>query len=197
MKIIFYILFFFNLSFVTQAQVRVWTNEQLSAANTAKNANYLTQAERDVILYINLARLYPQQFLKNEVIKYQSPPKYGHIQENSKYMKALIANLKTRKPVKALFPSNECYENAKCFAKESGDAGYEGHERKKCPRKNFAECCSYGMETGRDIVMQWLIDLDVPEFGHREICLDKMFTKVGVSIQYHKKWGKCAVAEFH
>ena len=34
-----------------------FTNEQIAKANTAKDASYLTQAEKDVILYCNLARL--------------------------------------------------------------------------------------------------------------------------------------------
>lgn len=173
-----------------------WSDEQLMNANTALNEIYLTSVEKEVILYINLARLYPKQFAEIEVETYEGTKKYGPYVKNSKYRSSLLKKLKSMKPVNALMPDKECYENALCFANESGKSGYVGHQRKKCPKKNYAECCSYGMDTGRDIALQWLIDHDVPKLGHRSICLDGIYSKIGISMQIHKKYETCAVAEF-
>jgi uncharacterized protein YkwD len=42
-----------------------------------------------------------------------------------------------------------------------------------------------------------LIDDDVPSLGHRIICLDKEYTRVGVSVQPHKNWDVVAVLNFN
>ncbi|MBL0357999.1 MAG: hypothetical protein IPP72_14465 [Chitinophagaceae bacterium] len=53
---------------------QVWTAAQLNEANTAADLEYLSAPEKQVILYINLCRLYPQQFAANEVKKYKGVP---------------------------------------------------------------------------------------------------------------------------
>ena len=57
----------------------------------------------------------------------------------------------------------------------------KNEERIKCNDGNYAECCSYGMHSAKDIVMQLLIDHDVPSLGHRENCLNNEYSKIGVS----------------
>lgn len=172
-----------------------WTATQLETANTAKDINILTSVEKDAIKYINLARLYPQDFAKFEVVNYKGPSKYGDYLKNSPYFKSLLNDLSKASAVQALYFDNAAYENAKCFAIEQGLAGEEGHTRINCKKGNYAECCSYGMDTGLDIVMQWLIDHNVPSLGHRINCLNKSYKKIGLSVQYHRKWGKLAVAD--
>ena len=190
------ILFCFLGLSILQIHAQQWSIEQLEQANTAKDVAYLTQAERDAIMYINLARLFPQQFAQLEVEKYYGPPKYGYYLKKSKYKESLIKDLKMRKPVHVLVFDETLYLNAKCFAEESGKKGIVGHKREDCPKGNYAECCSYGMETGKDIALQWLIDHDVSSLGHRKICLNATYYKIGLSIHPHIKWDICAVAEF-
>lgn len=172
-----------------------WTNTQLETANTAKDVALLTSVEKDAIKYLNLARLYPQDFAKFEVASYHAPAKYGDYLKNSPYTKSLLSDLNKATPAPALYFDNDAYENAKCFAIEQGLAGQEGHTRINCKKGNYAECCSYGMDTGLDIVMQWLIDHNVASLGHRINCLNKSYKKIGLSVQYHKVWGKLAVAD--
>ncbi|MFN8206184.1 MAG: CAP domain-containing protein [Bacteroidales bacterium] len=172
-----------------------WSSEQLKSANTTAAISYLSQVEKEAILYINLARLYPQQFRKIEIEGYYGPEKYGDYLKESDYLKSLIHQLDTMKAVGVLVFAEALYENAKCFAAESGDAGIVGHTRIKCPKGNYAECCSYGMETGKDIALQWLIDHDVPSLGHRVNCLNPSYTKIGLSVHTHKQYGMCAVAD--
>ncbi|WP_120182721.1 CAP domain-containing protein [Pelobium manganitolerans] len=172
-----------------------WTSEQIAKANTAKDVAVLSSVEKDAITYINLARLYPQDFVRYEIPGYYGPAKYGEYLKGSPYISSLISDLNRAKPCEALVFDVDAYENAKCFAIEQGLAGQEGHTRINCKKGNYAECCSYGMETGKDIVMQWLIDHNVASLGHRINCLNAAYKKIGLSVQYHKKWGKVAVAD--
>jgi uncharacterized protein YkwD len=187
---------FIILVILTSAvNAQTWTSDQLLKANTAENSTYLTVLEKEAIMYINLARLYPNDFARIELANYNGTKKYGDYLKKSKYKTSLKATLNKMKPVEALLFDNDLYENAKCYAKEMGDKGTEGHTRKICKKENYAECCSYGMETGKDIVMQLLIDHDVAGLGHRKICLDSSYKKIGISVHPHKKWQSCAVLE--
>jgi hypothetical protein len=192
MKSIYSILF---TVIASAALAQGWTPEQRAAAATASEATHLTQAERDAIMYINLARLYPRDFARIELPNYGGPAKYGGYVLNSGYKQSLIAHLNSMEPVHALKFDEELYQNAKCFAREQGLDGSTGHTRKQCPKGNYAENCSYGMDTGLDIALQWLIDHDVPSLGHRVNCLNKAYSKIGLSIHSHTVYGSCAVAE--
>jgi hypothetical protein len=173
-----------------------WTAAQLQKANTAAAITGISQVEKDAIKYINLARLYPKQFAENEVKNYYGPAKYGDYLKNSTYRTSLMTTLKNMQAVGALTFNQAMYDNAKCLRVEQGKSGAEGHVRVNCTKKNWAECCSYGMDTGKDIALQWLIDDKISSLGHRKICLDGKYTKTGLSAGNHKKWGSCAVAEF-
>ena len=96
----------------------------------------------------------------------------------------------------ALIYNEELRELAICFALEQGASGYMGHNRKKCAGFYNAECIAYDMETGKDIAMQLLIDHEVPSLGHREACLDRDLTKIGIGFSPHKKASFCAVLDF-
>lgn len=173
-----------------------WTQEQLNNANTAKNIKYLSQIEKDAIMYLNLARLYPKQFVSNEVEDYTGPEKNKMYLLGSTYKESLIKHLNALKPTTAFIFDKSLYENAKCFAEESGEKGIRGHDRINCKKENYAECCSYGMTNGKDIALQLLIDHDVESLGHRNICLKSTYTKIGLSTHSHTLSGTCAVAEF-
>jgi hypothetical protein len=191
-SILFFTLIIIQFSIVNAQN---WTSKQIEKANTAKDVAYLTNVEKECILYINLCRLYPKDFLKYEVVNYYGTEKYGDYVKYSTYRQSLINSLNTMQPVDALCFDSEAYKNAKCFAIEQGKAGTTGHTRINCIDGNYAECCSYGMDTGKDIVLQLLIDHDVPSLGHRINCLNKAYTKIGVSVQNHVKWDTCAVLD--
>ena len=190
MKPSFLILLFFLCTQFVFAQE--WTNQEFETANTAKDIEVLTSGEKEVICYINLARLYPKKFAQIEIVKTNSVFEIT----NDQYLKSLINTLKRMKPVGALYFNESMFQLAKCFAQESGASGYVGHYRKTCKKGYDAECCSYGCETGRQIVLQLLIDKGVPSLGHRIICLDKSMEKIGVNIQPHAKYNNCCVLDF-
>ncbi|MFZ4706923.1 MAG: CAP domain-containing protein [Bacteroidales bacterium] len=173
-----------------------WTNEELDRANAAKNVYSLTTQEKEVIKYINLSRLYPQKFANIEVKDYLGPLKYGDYLKTSSYKESLLNTLRSKTPVGLLYFDERMNKLATCFAEESGAAGKTGHNRTSCPYGYEGECCSYGPDQGRDIALQLLIDHDVPSLGHREICLDGNYDKVGVSIKPHTFYQSCCVLDF-
>ena len=182
----------------TRSNAQTWTETQRSKANTAKDIAYLTAVEKECIMYLNLCRLYPQDFLKFELTNYFGNEKYGDYLKDSAYRKSLISKLTAMRPINELTFDVDLYKNASCFAKEQGTAGTSGHTRIKCPKEVYsAECCSYGMNTAKDIVLQLLIDDRVSSLGHRKICLDARYSKIGVSVSSHKEWGTCAVLDMY
>ncbi len=65
------------------------TETQRSKANTAKDIAYLTAVEKECIIYLNLCRLYPKDFLKFELTNYFGNEKYGDYLNDSAYRKSL------------------------------------------------------------------------------------------------------------
>ena len=194
MKIIFLFTLLFCCHFFAISQN--WTSEELQKANTAVNISSISSEEKEVIKYLNLARLYPHKFAIIEVKDYLGPLKYGDYLKTSAYKQSLLVELQNRTPVGLLYFDESMFLLASCFAKESGEAGLVGHNRISCLEGFEGECCSYGHNVGKDIAIRLLIDHDVPSLGHREICLDESYDKVGASIKPHKTYGSCCVVDF-
>lgn len=176
---------------------KVWTDAEMKSANTAANVSYLTAEEKKVIMYVNLARLYPKKYAEKEVLARQNSTSV-YIRDavsKTESVNSLVSTLKSIKPLPAYQFSKELYEFAKCFAVESGSSGYIGHKRKKCVGGSFSECCSYGPGQGRDIVLLLLIDAGVTDLGHRKNCLSPNHKRIGCSIQSHQKTDKCCVID--
>lgn len=179
------------------AAAQNWSNEQLMKANTVREVQELAPEEKLAVLYLNLARMYPKEFVAKELDDYYGPKNSGDYLKYSAYKKTLVAMMDKMEPMEPLSFDNALFENVVCFAKEQGESGATGHDRVSCPAMaGAAECASYGMETGRDIAMQWLIDDKVESLGHRKACLQKSYSKVGISMNAHKLYRYCAVADF-
>ncbi|MBM3418940.1 MAG: CAP domain-containing protein [Bacteroidetes bacterium] len=183
---------------VLTALPQSWTEAERKKANTCSEVDELEANEKEAIMYINLARLYPKKFAKIELTNYWGPEKYNRYLEDSEYKESLMDQLLfDQEPVTALFWDEELQAFASCFAEEQGTNGHMGHQRKSCPDGNFAECCAYDMETGLDIAMQLLVDHEVPSLGHRENCLNPEYTRVGIKFGLHKKANFCTVIDLY
>lgn len=181
-----------------------WTEAEIAEANTAKNVTYLTQAEKDVFLYSNLARLNPPKFERTILKEYLKVRGF----KVSRYTKSLISTLKRTKPMAMLQPKEDLYKHAQYHAKDMGRSGKVGHKSSKGKsfKKRFeklaqsyygvGENCQYGWDQGVDIVVDLLIDLNVPDYGHRKNILQHEFTYLGVSIAKHKKYEWNCVQNF-
>ncbi len=156
----------------SNANAQAFTTAQLDSANTAKSIAQLSSEEKNVIKLINLARMYPKQFAKNYVAKYDE--KKTGFDYGSAYAKdkaSLISTLNETKPMKPLVFDSSMYVLAKCWSVEAGKSGAVGHTRKTCAFGYSGECCSYGFSGALDIVIQLMIDYNVPGYGHRKIIL--------------------------
>lgn len=170
-----------------------WTEREIARANTAINVDYMNEVEKDIIMYINLARMYPQKFAEVVVAPYNGPKGFSKERGFDAYKKSLLADLSRQQAMQPLQPSESMYDAAYCWAEESGRLGMTGHARVSCPSIEGAECCSYGVYRALDVVLQWLIDANVPSLGHRINCLNPEYNYAGVSQMRHTKWKYCTV----
>ena len=187
---IFSIVFLYRNELLSQT----WQPEQLKKANTTSNISYLTQDEKEIVLYINLVRLYPKQFLEYE-LRYNKDT----IKVLDTFEQTLYKTLKKMKALPALTFDDNLYKMAQCLANEQSISGKTGHARSnKCINKySIGENCNYGSWTGAGHVIQLLIDKGVSGLGHRKNILDKEFTKIGASIAVHPKYNYVAVIDFY
>ncbi|MEP6467800.1 MAG: hypothetical protein ABJB05_15930 [Parafilimonas sp.] len=178
----------------------IWNDAKYSACNTAANAAYLTKSEKEVIYVLNLIRSYPALFCKTVLKKYPETSGQLYLAEDSFYFLSLVNELETMQPVNILMPDNACFISAKAHAYYSGITAYVGHERKspdsRAKKHFYGECCEYGHSDPVDIILALLIDEGIPSLGHRIVSFTN-YTKVGVSIQPHKKYGKNTVLDFY
>ena len=159
-----------------------WTSEELRSANTAGSCPYLNQTEKDVILYNNLARMYPAKFVRVEL----------NGERESAYLSSLRSELNSMSPLPPFNAHRYASSSAKCWAQESGRRGMTGHNRVGCDDFKaghaWGENCSYGKTTGRDIIVQLLIDEGISSLGHRRNCLSKYFNSVGIGYAPHSAY---------
>lgn len=176
----------------------IWADKKYSSCNTAIQAQYLTEEEKNVIWVLNMIRQNPQLFLKTVLLN----PKchyYVKAEKRDFYFNSLITKLKTMKPINSLLlPDSAAFICARCHAIQSGKNGIIGHDRLNsgCEKDFHGECCDYGNNNALDILLNLLIDSGIPELGHRVICLSDSYQKLGVSIQPHAVYRVNTVLDF-
>lgn len=188
-----------------------WSQATLDKANTAANTGFLSEEEKNVILYTNLARIKPDKFAGTikPIWEAYSDNKYGEIDDlnNNKWFQSLLEDLKEMEPAPLLYPHKQLYKAARYHAKDMGKTGKTGHTSSDgtsfvkrvtsyADSIPLSENCSYGYNKGFDIVMQFLVDENVKSLAHRVNSLNPKYTKVGVSIQPHEKYNYNCVMDF-
>ena len=174
---------------------KYFTSSELASANTAMATDYLSSEEKNIYLYSNLVRMYPQKFYPFYRAFSIAEGKESELTRN-RYYTTFTKELKSRRPVSTLYPDRKMFELAKCWAEESGTKGLIGHDREECVRGYDGENCAYGYSTGMEIVMQLLIDEGVKDFGHRVNLLYPDWKGLGVAIRNHKDYQFCGVQNF-
>lgn len=203
--LIFFIsLYLLQVSAQNKKLLQKWSKEDLERANTAKDVNYLSEEEKNVIFLINLARLNGELFTETFLDDFI---KKNRRNKKSSYIKSLYKDLKRIKNIPPLIPYKKLYETAKHHALDMGKTGKIGHNssdgtkfstrlRKHARGSFIAENCSYGYSDALGIVMQLLIDENTPSLGHRKNILNPKYKSVGVSIEKHKRWSYNCVQDF-
>jgi hypothetical protein len=161
-----------------------WDNKVFESCNTAKNANYMTQREKDVIWVINCMRANPSLFLKTVVLYWDYPTRYISVREREEY-KSLIPYLQSFNPIDILYPDSLVFMSAMTRAEEypSHRGHYRITKRGKDNKCNCSENISYSSFDPVDIVMDLLVDINNPNYGHRKILTDSDYIKIGVAIR--------------
>lgn len=177
-----------------------WESSEIEAANTSRDVDFLSQDEKEVILVMNLCRLFPNRFLALMEYMWQSECTNTYefnIEINSSYYASLKKDLKNLAAMPALQPDGDLSKTAQAHASDMGKSGKIGHnssrgkgfsERMKKyvnQYKMVGENCSYGYSKAVDIVMQLLVDHDVPSLGHRKNILNPEFLNAGLAIEPH------------
>ena len=176
-----------------------WSETVLAEANTVKDADYLTNQEKEIIVFMNLARLDGQLFVDTYLTFYLELTS----KNKTKNVKSLIRDLENLEKLEPITPQKDLFNIAKDHAKTMGKKGATGHdkfnERYDPALKTYnmvGENCYYGKGDALDIVLTLLIDENVPNLGHRKNILNAGFNCVGVSVQPHKEYGENCVMSF-
>lgn len=198
--IIFFIqlLFFFNVSLAHQ-----WPDSTLAICNTAKNTGYFSKEEKAVVFYLNLVRINPQLFAKTYLKSYIDTAAI----KKTKYLESLIKELNEMKALTPIKPQFDLYEVAKKHATEMGNQGKTGHvslsgenyeSRASDLSKRYEkvmENCQYGYNDGLSIVIDLLIDEEIPDVSHRKSLLNPEVKYIGAAIRKHKVYRYNCVIE--
>lgn len=176
-----------------------WTKEELAMANTAANAD-MSQTDRDIIFYCNLARMDGERFWDTYAKEYLKGQSNG-------YIKSLEKDLKGVKGLAMLYPELGLYKACKAHCEDMRDKNFFDHnssdgtktfDRIEKYYKGFsnAENIAAGHNKAIDIVMMWLVDEGIESLGHRKNILNVKSVCCGVCTMEHPKWRYCSTMDF-
>ena len=191
-----------------------WKRE---AVDTAAKADYLSPAERDVVLEINRARTDPPEYARtvlapmrdyyrDKLLRFPGEMPVSTV-EGRPALEECIKFLMAAKPVPPLSPSKGLALAARDQARDQGKTGAIGHGgadgstmESRLSRYGewggaAGENIDYGNGDARRIVASMLVDDGVPSRGHRQNLMDARFNAVGVSIGTHPTYGHMCVID--
>ncbi len=217
--ILTFILLALSIKYSTAQSAGAWTREELKMANTAGDADYLTGEEKDIVIYMNLARMDGERFFNtflqdfiddyNEKMKQYSNYERLRINRSAGYYRSLKTDLKNIKLLPVFWPDEALSWVAKQHAKDLNRNNFAAHRSsdgrmpkdriaKVYPNRSSGENLAFGFSSGLGNICLLLLDKGVPDLGHRKMILNtsSQLNTVGVSIQPHKTYRHCAVIDF-
>ncbi|RDC55488.1 CAP domain-containing protein [Pedobacter chinensis] len=213
-------LFFILIGFfLSKANGQSWTDAEFRKANTAANATYLTNEEKNIIMYMNLIRIDGEKFYYtfledyinnyNAMVKKYSNYNQLKITRTNSYYTSLLKHLRVVKNLQMFYPDEKLSILSKTHAQDLNKNNIGTHESsngdsfskrlsKHFPNKTMSENIDFGYSNSLDIVCHLLLDCGVPSLGHRFNILDQKnkLNTVGVGIQRHPSYTWCAVIDF-
>ena len=212
---LFYFLILFGAGSPDKIQEeKIWPAD----LNTAKDANYLNELEKNVILELNKVRSNPQRYVEEymnelqtsfdgKIFSYpgQNPLK---TQEGVSPLKECIRELRKISPLPALGPAEGLAKASGDLASDQKKNGGIGHIARNgsTPQKRIekygnwdicsAEDITYGSFEARQIVIVLLIDDGVPDRSHRKNILNPCFRVAGVSFGGHPTYQSMCVIDY-
>jgi hypothetical protein len=210
-------LIFYNLPiFTVQGYNLDPENWNITLLDTARNVDYLTEAEKDIVLELNKLRSNPKRYAELYIESmlqyfdgylYKEPEKEEKItQEGIISAEECCVFLKGMKSVPILSPERGLSLGAKDHINDQGPSGTTGHTGtdRSGPRDRvmrygtggyIEENIAYGPNRADKLVISWLIDDGVPDRGHRKSLLHPEYNQVGVATGTHRRYGAMCVIE--
>ncbi|KRT16079.1 hypothetical protein ASU31_11300 [Pedobacter ginsenosidimutans] len=205
--------------FSSQVNAQKWTDAEFRKANTAANASYLSNEEKNIVMYMNLIRIDGEKFyytfLEDYINNYNAKVrKYRNYNElritrNNSYYTSLLKHLRGVKNLQLFYPDDKLTSLSRSHAQDLNRNNLDTHESSNgdkfskrlsryFPNKAMSENIDFGYSNSLDIVCHLLLDCGVPSLGHRFNLLDQKYklNTVGVSIQPHPSYTWCAVIDF-
>ena len=185
--------------------------------NTARNAGYLTEAEREVVFEMNKVRSDPslyawylrqerQYYFGNQIKRPLQMPVLTR--EGLVALDECIAFLENVSKARPLRPHEGLTKASRRHAAdqaETGETGHDGSDGSTIPERisetvwnwiKVAENINYGDNNARSIIISLLIDDNVPDRGHRYTLLDPELTHCGVAIDRHPDYRYSCVIDY-
>jgi uncharacterized protein YkwD len=207
------------LIFSYQVNAQKWTDAEFRKANTAANASYLSNEEKNIVMYMNLIRIDGEKFyytfLEDYINNYNAKVrKYRNYNElritrNNSYYTSLLKHLRGVKNLQLFYPDDKLTSLSRSHAQDLNRNNLDTHESSNgdkfskrlsryFPNKAMSENIDFGYSNSLDIVCHLLLDCGVPSLGHRFNLLDQKhkLNTVGVSIQPHPSYTWCTVIDF-
>lgn len=196
-----------------------WSSEELALANTAKNVDYLSTEEKNIIFYMNLARMdgtrffntYFQNFVDAHNQRMKRYSNYAQLKVNryDAYYRGLEQDLRKAKNLGILYPDETLTYISDQHGKDMNKHNIVGHVssdgrtmvdriEKYYKNRGMAENLAFGFSGGLDNVCMLLLDTGIPDVGHRKNILNTSLglNLVGVSIQAHPHYKYSATIDF-
>ncbi|MDR0707777.1 MAG: CAP domain-containing protein [Treponema sp.] len=185
--------------------------------DTARNADYMSTVEKDIVFELNKARSDPQRYAEEYIkprLAYFSGKIYAEpgkprisTNEGMNAVYACIGAMAKQQAAPPLAPERGMSFGAQDHVRDlSGNvAGHMGSDKSDPAKRmsrygqwtsTWGENIAYGAATGRDIVIDLLIDDGSPNRGHYNNNMNKAFSKIGVAIAPHKGYGTVCVIDF-
>lgn len=204
-----------NTEKIKGRKLQVW---DLEVINTGRDANYLNDLEKNVLLEMNKVRSNPQKYAELYLTELRSYykgkeliyPDHFHklTEEGVKAVDVCYNYLINKKPVDILMPSERLCKAARDHAIDQGKTGAVGHTgsdgSNPSDRINkygkymivAAENISYGHNIARRIVLTLLVDDGVPSRGHRDNIMRNEFKYAGIAFGSHPEYRYICVIDF-
>lgn len=174
--------------------------------NTASDANYLSDLEKNMILAHNLIRFDPPKYAQLYVAEYKEYFKGLEFhypgseviiltREGVRPVRELYNELRKAKPLPLIVPSEKLSRAARSHARyqsRTGELGHDGQggmrariEREGTWQRLIGENIAYGSSSSHDAILGLMIDDGVPNRGHRINILTEAFRVAGVAHAPH------------
>lgn len=187
-------------------------NWDIASLDTARNVDYLSEIEKDVILEMNKARSDPKKYATLYIApfakKFRSDGSYmkdGVIMQTNEGVAVVnecIKEMSAKKgvgilrPEKGLSLAAQSHATSQAKTSQTGHKGTDGSSpftriQRYGTFRTAGENISYGSNDGQEIVIQLLVDDGVKNRGHRKNIFNSAFEQTGVGFAEGHKTYRC------